>query len=119
MWIKIFLLSVLIFFTTCKRYETREDYINRFAKAVVYHCQDCFDKIEDEELRSFFKSELPTYENVEIRVHDNKLIKVQMFEDEEMTKQGEMFFLDTMPYTFCLRTFQERGFYPKAIKEDL
>eukprot|EP00344_Euplotes_crassus_P002490 CAMPEP_0196995514 /NCGR_PEP_ID=MMETSP1380-20130617/1603_1 /TAXON_ID=5936 /ORGANISM="Euplotes crassus, Strain CT5" /LENGTH=55 /DNA_ID=CAMNT_0042411187 /DNA_START=206 /DNA_END=373 /DNA_ORIENTATION=+ len=50
--------------------------------------------------------------------YSGKTIQVQMYTDEKMTQMGEMFFLDTMPYNFCVKTFQERGFYPQEPATD-
>ena len=114
------LLSLIIAANCEQRFATREDYIGRFKKAVVNHCKDCLNNIKDPELKDFFLKELPQYENVSFNSKSKgRTIMVQMFEDEEMTKQGEMFFLDTMPYQFCVKTFQHRGFYPTEMKEDL
>ena len=113
------LIFVILIIATFARYEVRSDYAGRFKRAVVSSCKEWFANIPDEEIKDFFMFQLPYYEGVIIKHISNKLIKVQMFEDEEMKVQGEMMFLDGFPLQFIQRTFEERGFYPKELKEDL
>ena len=118
MGLKIVLL-LIIAVSAFARFEVREDYVGRFKRAVVSTCKDWFEKITDKDTKDFYIKELPNYEGVSIKIISNNLIKVQLFEDEDLKVQGEMMFLDGMPAQFVQRTFEERGFYPKAVKEDL
>ena len=58
--ITVLLITSLV---SCK-WETRDDYIDRFKKAVVSTCAECFQNIPDADTKDFFANKLPTYQSI-------------------------------------------------------